>query len=102
MTTKILPGDLFFEGVFFPFLFSFRVGVLLLDRILLLQLTLPDTDNFCIDWLQALKFIFDMFLEVLLNDGLMFSLFEDFFTHRWSGPRVMGPSIVAKLFNSLR
>lgn len=97
----MLPGLLFLEGVFFPFLGSFRVGVLLLDNTLLLQLWFADMDNFCIDWLQELMLIFDIFLNDALNDGLWFSLLV-FFTQRCRGPRVIGPSIVAKLFKSFK
>lgn len=95
-----LPGDLFFEGVFFPFLVSLRVGVLLLETTLLLQLWFEDIDNFCMDWLQ-LRLALEMFLNDALSPGLMFSLLP-FFAHRCSGPRVIGPSIVAKLFISFK
>lgn len=75
-----LPGDLFLDGVFFPFLLSFRVGVLLFDSTLLLQLWFAEIDSFCNDWLQELKFTFEWFLNEVLS-GLMFSLL-DFFAQR--------------------
>lgn len=68
-----IPGDLFFDGVFFPFLGSLRVGVLVECR-LLLQLWFVDIDSFCMDWLHELMLTLELFLNEALNEGFMFSL----------------------------